>query len=244
VSVERVRSDQWSVGIRGFSSPLSKSMLVLIDGRSVETPLFGGVYWEVQDTLLEDVDRIEVVRGPGGTLWGANAVNGVVNLVTKSARETHGLLVDLGGGSEERAFGSVRYGGSLGGSADYRVYARYFDRGASFHAGGADFDPWHMAQSGFRADWETRPGEAVTIQGDLYRGRAGQIVAVTTYDPPYIRADDTPARLSGANVLGRWGRRFSEGSILTGRSTTTGPTASSPLSASGATRSTSTSSTR
>src|SRR5712691_524841 len=112
VEVARIDSNKWSLGVRGFTGRLSRAMLVMIDGRSVYTPLFAGVYWEVQDTLLEDVDRIEVIRGPGGTLWGANAVNGVVNIITKNARDTQGALVTGGGGTEERAFGGARYGGA------------------------------------------------------------------------------------------------------------------------------------
>ena len=106
VTVSRIDGNSWAIGIRGFGSGLSRSMLVLIDGRSVYTPLFAGVFWEAQDTLLEDIDRIEVIRGSGGTIWGANAVNGVVNIITKSATETQGLLVTGGGGSEEKGFGS------------------------------------------------------------------------------------------------------------------------------------------
>src|SRR5467141_1900814 len=110
VEVARIDSNKWSLGVRGFGTGLSRSVLVLIDGRSVYTPLFAGVYWDMQDTLLEDVDRIEVIRGPGGTIWGANAVNGVINIITKSATETQGLLATAGGGSEEKGFGGLRYG--------------------------------------------------------------------------------------------------------------------------------------
>ena len=111
VQVARIDANKWAIGVRGFASRLSRSLLVLIDGRSVYSPLFAGVYWEVQDTLLEDVDRIEVIRGPGGTIWGANAVNGVINIITKKAQETQGGLLVAGGGSEEQGFGGVRYGG-------------------------------------------------------------------------------------------------------------------------------------
>src|SRR4029079_905266 len=111
VDVARIDSNQWSIGIRGFGSRLARSVLVLIDGRSVYSPLFAGTYWEVQDTLLEDVDRIEVIRGPGGTLWGANSVNGVINIITRSSRDTQGAYATAGAGTEERGFAGVRYGG-------------------------------------------------------------------------------------------------------------------------------------
>src|SRR5580692_7014326 len=126
VEVARIDSDHWAVGVRGFGSEFSKSVLVLIDGRSVYSPLFAGVYWNVQDTLLEDIDRIEVIRGPGGTIWGANAVNGVVNIITKKSADTHGLLVSAGGGNIDRGAGEVRYGGGNGQSFDYRVYGKAF----------------------------------------------------------------------------------------------------------------------
>ena len=99
IQVSRINGNQWAIGTRGFASRLSRSMLVLIDGRSVYTPLFAGTYWEVQDVLLEDIDRIEVIRGPGGTLWGANAVNGVINVITRSAKDTHGTLLEGGAGN-------------------------------------------------------------------------------------------------------------------------------------------------
>ena len=213
VQVARVTSSQWAVGIRGFASTLSRSMLVMMDGRSVYTPLFAGVYWDVQHAFLEDVARIEVVRGPGGTLWGANAVNGVVNLITKSAKETKGLYVEGGLGSEERGFAGARYGGRLG-SVDYRVYAKYFDRDAAFHPDGHDFDAWHMGQGGFRMDWDHGPDDELTVQGDLYEGRAGQRKAVTSFSPPFTATVEDRARLSGGNVLGRWEHTFPKGSSL------------------------------
>src|SRR5713101_4679797 len=133
VEVAKVDSSKWAIGIRGFATRLARSILVLIDGRSVYTPLFAGTYWEVQDTLLDDVDRIEIIRGPGGTLWGANAVNGVINIITKSARQTQGGFATGGGGTEERAFGGIRYGGRIGENLYYRGYGKGFDRDAGFN---------------------------------------------------------------------------------------------------------------
>jgi iron complex outermembrane receptor protein len=213
VQVARASSSRWAVGIRGFASTLSRSVLALVDGRSVYTPLFAGVYWEQQQVLLEDVDQIEVVRGPGGTLWGANAVNGVVSVVTKSAHDTRGLYAEAGLGSPGRVFGAVRYGASLGSAADYRAYARYFERGPEYHADGSDYDDWRMAQGGFRVDARRGPSDTFTFQGDLYDGRAGQRHTVAQYTPPYARVVDDDGDLFGANLLGRFVRAQGTGAL-------------------------------
>src|SRR5688572_26490545 len=128
LQVARIDGSKWAVTARGFNGRFANKLLVLIDGRSVYTPVHSGVYWEVQDVVLEDVERIEVIRGPGSAMWGANAVNGVINIITKHTRNTQGGLVTTGGGSENRGFGSLRYGGNLNGSAAYKVYAKYFNR--------------------------------------------------------------------------------------------------------------------
>src|SRR6266436_9258112 len=154
LEVARTDSDHWAVGARGFGGQFSKSLLVLIDGRSVYSPLFAGVYWQVQDTLLEDIERIEVIRGPGGTIWGANAVNGVINIITKNAKDTHGAMLSVGGGNVDQGTGTFRYGGSNGAGLNYRVYGMGFTRGPEFHADHRNFDDWRMAQAGFRADWD------------------------------------------------------------------------------------------
>src|SRR6266478_6076665 len=129
VEVARIDSNKWSLGVRGFGSALSRSVLVLIDGRSVYTPLFAGVYWQVQDTLLEDIERIEVIRGPGGTIWGANAVNAVINIITKNSKDTHGTLVSTGGGNLDQGFAHFRYGAGNDKSFNYRIYGKAFVRG-------------------------------------------------------------------------------------------------------------------
>jgi iron complex outermembrane receptor protein len=148
---------------------------VLIDGRTVYTPLFSGVFWDVQDVLLSDIDRIEVISGPGATLWGANAVNGVINVITKSAKDTPGLTLVGGGGTELRGFGSARYGGTLGSRANYRVYGKGFARDPALLPNGQDAtDDWHMGQGGFRVDWDPSSSKRVVVQGDVYDGRIGQ----------------------------------------------------------------------
>ena len=132
VEVARIDANKWSIGIRGFGSRLSRSVLVLIEGRTVYTTVFAGTYWEVQDTLLEDIDRIEVIRGPGGTIWGPNAVNGVINIITKNTQDTRGLFASAGSGDEEQGLLNFRYGGGNGGNFDYRVYAKAFTRGPEY----------------------------------------------------------------------------------------------------------------
>jgi iron complex outermembrane receptor protein len=201
--VARQTQHDWAVSARGFNLTTANKMLVLIDGRSVYTPLFSGVFWDVQDTLLEDVERIEVIRGPGATLWGANAVNGVINVITKRAADTQGGLVTAGGGEEERAFGGVRWGGGFRGEkGHYRVYGKVFDRDSMVLADGSDArDDMQMGQGGFRADWKNSEADSFTLQGDAYDGTIGAIALGDT-------------DVDGGNLLGRWTRTTSERSGL------------------------------
>lgn len=210
VEVARIDANHWSIGIRGFGTRLTRSVLVLIDGRTVYTPLFDGTYWEVQDTLLEDVDRIEVVRGPGATVWGPNAVNGVINIVTKSASETRGTFVSLGGGNEEQGFVNARYGGGNGKNFDYRFYGKAFTRDAEQHPDNAYFDDWRAIQGGFRMDWSDTGRGAFTLQGDIYKEEAGERVQAGAYTPPYEYNIDDNEFLSGGNILARWQRSLSQ----------------------------------
>src|SRR6267154_1563105 len=214
VEVARIDSNKWSLGVRGFTGRLSRSVLVLIDGRSVYTPLFAGVYWEVQDTLLEDVDRVEVIRGPGGTIWGANAVNGVIDIITKSTKDTHGMLVSLGGGNVDQGIGEVRMGGTNGKGLDYRVYGKGFIRGPEFHPDGSNFDHWKTGQLGFRTDWNLNTRDMLTLQGDLYQGLDGERVAISLYTPPSRQVFNGPHDVGGGNLLGRWQRQFSKDSDI------------------------------
>src|SRR5688572_3752949 len=195
--VARADAFQYVISARGFSNTLANKMLVLVDGRTVYTPLFSGVFWEAQDRLLEHIDRIEVISGPGGTLWGANAVNGVISIITKSSAETQGLAINAGAGSHERV-GEARHGGRLG-SGHYRVYAKYADRDSLRTAEGADIgDDGRTLTLGARADWET-PGRRVMVRADAQRGEI----------------DGGPMReFSGANIVGRLEQDLGGGSSL------------------------------
>jgi iron complex outermembrane receptor protein len=210
VEVARIDGNNWAVGIRGFGSDLTRSVLVLIDGRTVYTPLFAGTNWDVQNTMLEDIDRIEVIRGPGGTIWGPNAVNGVINIITKSAKDTQGMLVSAGGGNLEQGFVNFRYGGGNGRDFNYRIYGMGFTRGPEFHQDGRNFDDWRDVQGGFRMDWKRNNRDSFTMQGDLYEEVAGKSVGATSYTPPYSQIIDSNAQLSGGNILGRWSRVFND----------------------------------
>jgi iron complex outermembrane recepter protein len=212
VEVARVDSNTWSLGVRGFESTLSRSVLVLIDGRSVYTPLFAGVYWQVQDTLLQDIERIEVIRGPGGTIWGANAVNAVINIITKRAQETHGTLISTGGGNLDQGFVNFRYGTGNSKGFNYRIYGKAFTRGPEFHPDHKQFDDWRMGQTGFRTDWDAHNRDRLTLQGDVYYGDAGQRVGITNYSPQFMTNVEQNAELSGGNLLGRWERELRSGS--------------------------------
>jgi len=200
LEVAQIDARQWAISARGFNSTTANKLLVLIDGRTVYTPLYAGVFWDVQDTPLEDIDRIEVISGPGATLWGSNAVNGVINITTKRAQDTQGLLLTAAGGSELRESGGIRYGGALGSGLRYRAYAKYFDRDGTVLPNGADVsNGWHMAQGGFRADGELSRNDALTMQGDVYDGRIAQPAA-------------GDVEVSGGNLLGRWSRTLGEAS--------------------------------
>jgi iron complex outermembrane recepter protein len=213
VEVARIDSVKWSVGVRGFGSRLSRKVLVLIDGRSVYSPLFAGVYWEVQNTLLEDIERIEVIRGPGGTIWGSNSMNGVINIVTRNARETHGMLLSAGGGNVDQGVLGFRQGGG-GKHFDYRVYGKAFTRGPQFHPDDRQFDDTRMGQGGFRTDSELSVRDTLTVQGDFYTGLAGTATSYARISPPGRVVLRGNAEFSGGNALGRWRRALGAGSDL------------------------------
>lgn len=202
LEVAQKNSHDWAITARGFNTALGNKLLVMIDGRTVYTPLYSGVFWDVQDYLLEDIERIEVISGPGGTLWGANAVNGVINIITKSAADSQGLYADAGGGSQLEAFGGARYGGTLTPDVNFRVYGKYFDRDHEVFANGSpSTDAWHQAQGGFRIDSLRSPRNTLSLHGDFYGGHEGQ---------------DTggAAQVGGGNLVGHWTHLFSERSDM------------------------------
>ncbi|HUI59645.1 MAG TPA: TonB-dependent receptor [Steroidobacteraceae bacterium] len=194
LQVAQKNSHDWAISARGFNTDLGNKLLVLVDGRSVYTPLYSGVFWNVQDYPLGDLDRIEVISGPGGTLWGANAVNGVIIIISKSAAATQGLYLEGGGGSHWRDFGTVRYGGQLGSDTSFRVYGKYFESDPEVFANGEHAqDGWRQGRGGFRLDSSTSETDNLTLQGDLYSGNADHTAT-------------SDSRFSGGNVLGRWSR--------------------------------------
>ncbi len=207
LEVAKIDSNKWAVTARGFNGRTLNKLLVLIDGRSIYSLLYSGVPWDIQEVLLEDLDRIEVIRGPGATMWGANAVNGVINIITKHSKETQGGFVSAGYGTEERGFGSVRYGASMGDDAFFRVYAKGFHRDEQKWANGDDaHDNWEGLCGGFRADWSDSDKNSFTLQGDIYDNQSGQSVRLQSLVPPYEQVvnDDIVSR--GGNALFRWTR--------------------------------------
>jgi iron complex outermembrane recepter protein len=201
LEVARVDARNYAVTARGFNNPFENKLLVLIDGRTVYSPLFSGVYWDVQDVVMEDVDRIEVISGPGATMWGANAVNGVINIITKTAAATQGTLLSATAGKDERN-GAVRYGGALGNGGHYRVYAKYADNDDLRNEKGITvLTGWHREQAGFRTDWGDERRN-VTVQGDVVDGRLHQ-------------QGTADIKVRGANLLGRVNQTFDGGSTAT-----------------------------
>ncbi len=209
IDVARIDGNKWAISSRGFTGRFANKLLVLIDGRSVYTPYFSGVYWDVQDVLLEDIDRIEVIRGPGATLWGANAVNGVINIITRTTDQTQGTYLTAGGGTKERVFGAGRYGGKLGELGHFRVYGKYFERANNEDYKGEQVnDDWRIGQGGFRTDLNPDSQNHVTIQGDVYDGSVGGTVTVPNFATLSNDTVSDDNQVNGGNLILRWNHQL------------------------------------
>jgi iron complex outermembrane receptor protein len=211
LEVSQTSGNAWVVSARGFGGPSSDKILVLIDGRTVYSPILAGVLWDAQDLLLADVDRIEVIRGPGAALWGTNAVNGVINIITKAASKTQGGLITAAGGNVEGGYGAAQYGGKISDVGFFRVFAKGFSKvsvpGApgEYSQGG-----WNLQHGGFRSDWTLNSRDSLTIQGDLFRSDGEGTTNYTTSLAPLVFGP-VPGFLasSGGNLLARWHRTVS-----------------------------------
>ena len=216
LQVAQINANMWAITSRGFADWFSNKLLVLIDGRSVYTPTFSGVYWDVQDMVIADIDRIEVIRGPGATVWGANAVNGVINIITKNTSQTQGGLVSVGAGTHEKPLVEARYGTRLADSAGVRLYAKGFQRGSYETPDEEDaHDGWESKQCGFRADWRSAADDDVTLDGRIYDGEADLFLGLSGYlEAPYSRLLKETQSFSGGHLLSRWSRQWTAESDL------------------------------
>ena len=206
LEVAQINSNTWAISSRGMNNELSDELLVLLDGRNVFTPTFGGVFWDLLDLPLENIERIEVIRGPGGATWGTNAVNGIINIITKKADQTSGAMVVAGAGNIDQGFGTAQYGGRLGKSTDIRVYSKYFNQGhfpdSTGHDGG---DDWHILRGGFRSDSTLSEKDALMIQGDLFTGREGDsVVFLPSVTSPGLLNSLTHSGQSGGFLQSVW----------------------------------------
>lgn len=210
LNVAQSGSHEWAISSRGFNDQFANKMLVLIDGRSVYTPLYSGVYWDVQDTPLEDIERIEVIRGPGATQWGANAVNGVINIITKNAKDTQGGYLSETVGNVDRSLTTGRYGAKLNDNTYARIYAKYDDHYQDRTASGSGaHDQWNTVQSGFRSDTKTADGSSFTLQGDVYHGGENYLLRPASLSSTNIREI-----VKGGNILGKWDDKISNTSDI------------------------------
>src|SRR5579864_3787676 len=214
VQVARIDANAWAISIRGFNTRYSNKVLVLIDGRSVYSPSFSGVFWDQQAVPLEDIERIEVIRGPGAAVWGANAVNGVINIITKSAKETEGGLSRAGTGTVDNADGLVRYGGTAGSTGSYRVFGQYsrVADGALANETQGD-DGWRRLSGGFRSDWDLGAQDSLTVEGNVFSNSEGQTrwPGFSSLLPLEDAFRDT-ITARGGDLLGRWNHILRGGS--------------------------------
>jgi iron complex outermembrane recepter protein len=216
LNVARIDSSKWAISARGFNGRFSNKLLVLMDGRTLYTPLFSGVFWDVQDTFLDDIERIEVIRGPGGTVWGANAVNGVINIITKSADKTNGTVVSGLLGTEERGSFAARHGQAIDQNSNFRAFVKHSRRDNSPLETGQDgSDDWDIQRGGFRYDNKSVRGGKLMLQGEAYTGNAGQFVASPALTSPFTNDFSNDARVNGQFMLGRWSSEMTDNSQTT-----------------------------
>jgi iron complex outermembrane recepter protein len=216
LDVVQLNGSTWAISVRGFAEQFTDKMLVLIDGRSVFDPLIAGVVWADQDVPLEDIERIEVIRGPGATMWGTNAFNGVINIITKSAQETPGMLVSAGVGNDERSYASVQYGGKLGQSTHYRLFTKDFDDGpAGEFAGLPSHDSWRSVRGGFRVDTRASDRDFLLWEGDAFSGEAGSQSVIPVYTAPFTRSFIDNVGHGGEDLMGRWIHKSLDGEETT-----------------------------
>jgi iron complex outermembrane receptor protein len=217
LDVAQINASTWAISARGFNHQKADKLLVLIDGRSVLTMIYGGVFWDTQDVPLEDIDRIEVIRGPGATMWGSNAVNGVINIITKTAGSTTGALVSASAGFQDRVFGTTQYGSKIGRNAAYRVYTKYLDEehlpDLTLQNG---MDGWHQFRSGFRLDQKLSQADSLMAEGEIHAGKEGAVIQhIYSIDPPVSANANRVARVSGGHILARWDHVYSTRSDTT-----------------------------
>ncbi len=217
INVAQISSNAWAISARGSNGRFANKLLVMIDGRSVYSPLFSGVFWDTQDTVLADIDRIEVIRGPGASLWGANAVNGVINIITKSAAATQGSLIDVSVGTTTQGNVSMRYGGEWQGVGHWRIYGKTFENKALDLANGLGkgMDSWRQQRVGWRADLNPSGQDAVTVQGELHQGSYGESALLNSLSPPGNVLQGTTQSDSGGHLLARWQRDLPSNNSLT-----------------------------
>jgi iron complex outermembrane receptor protein len=217
MNVAQINANTWAIAARGLNGEFANELLVMVDGRAVYTPTTGGVFWDVLDFPLEDIERIEVIRGPGGSVWGANAVNGVINILLKKASETKGAMLVAGGGNLDQGFGTAQYGGSVGKSFDYRIYSQYLNQDHMPSLTGQDGgDGWHMLRGGFRADGTLSSKDSLMLQGDMYTGNENNTTkTLPSITSPSLIDTDIPVALSGGFIQSIWNHTFSARSETT-----------------------------
>ena len=212
LDVGQINGSTWAIGARGFNEQLSNKLLVMVDGRIVYTEAFGGVYWDAVDLPLEDIDRIEVIRGPGGSVWGANAVNGVISIFTKRAAGTRGGFVEAIGGTIVQGAGTAEYGDKIGKDTDYRVFTKYDNDGAMYDLNGQTGDDgWHMLRGGFRSDTAVSPQDTLTLEGNLYTEREGELAYfLPSITSPGLTTLPDEITSAGGFIQGNWKHQYSD----------------------------------